>query len=67
MVEHVVDVVLVLVKQANGSRVLQVTKNRLGPASMALPLRMTPSGLLPSQSNPKTSANVTKATISPDW
>jgi len=47
MVEHVVDVVLVLVKQANGSRVLQVTKNRLGPAPVALRVEMTSRGLQP--------------------
>jgi len=49
MAEHVVDVVLVLAKQANRTRVLQVTKNRFGPAPAALCVEMTPSGLLPAR------------------
>jgi len=40
-------VVLILAKSADGRRMLRVTKNRLGPASGALLLEMTPSGLLP--------------------
>ena len=47
MVEHLVDVVLILTKSADGQRMLRVTKNRHGPASRALFLEMTPSGLLP--------------------
>ena len=47
MVEHIVDVVLILAKSADGRRMLRVMKNRLGPASGALLLEMTPSGLLP--------------------
>ena len=67
MVEHLVDVVLVLAKHADGDRVLQVTKNRHGPAPMALLLKMTPSGLLHAQSSFKTNVNVKQATISPNW
>ena len=48
-VEHAVDVVLVLTKDANGTRALRVTKNRLGPLPPPLPLRMTGQGLAPSE------------------
>ncbi len=45
MVEHFVDVVLLLSTAANGTRVLKVTKNRLGPLPPPLLLRMTEAGL----------------------
>jgi len=47
MVEHIVDVVLMLTKSADGGRLLRVAKNRFGPATAALALKMTSVGLLP--------------------
>ena len=46
LLEHAVDVVLYLDADDGGGhhRVLQVTKNRFGPTSMSLSLRMTESG-----------------------
>ncbi|MEM3485795.1 MAG: hypothetical protein QXI12_09255, partial [Candidatus Methanomethyliaceae archaeon] len=47
LVEHLVDVVLILSASADGTRLLRVTKNRLGPAGGITLLRMTSTGLLP--------------------
>lgn len=52
LVEHLVDVVLILSAAADGTRLLRVTKNRLGPAGGITLLRMTASGLFPLSHHP---------------